>query len=391
MSKDPGFDEFEYSDDDAPVTGVRDSVTDLDTPALRTSAPEREPPYVLETATQIAEPIPPLKWLCHGLRLARGSVRIIGGYGYSRKTLFCQSLALSIASGKPALGVYEVDHQPVLHIDYEQGRRITRERYQRMARSMDIELTGTQLSVVTFPRVKLTDLAARDILRRMLEESQAKYVIVDSLRASVSGIDENSSEIRECIDLLGQEVKRIDAAADIIHHACKPQVPSGGGPARGGRYSLRGSGAIFDAVDGAFVFSGEKGKPTDVSHEKDRLIGTELPSFGITSEDVAGGPDSDPRWGLRVAHLEAEQVARSAERERANAAAASGAATITKVTDFLRALPQATWLGNRSDLAARVGGRKTDTMAVLSELVSTHRVEELTRGKQTLNLRWVGP
>ena len=328
--------------------------------------------------------MPPLDWLCHGLRLARGSITIVGGYGYSRKTLYCQALALAVASGTKALGVFATDQHPALHIDYEQGRRITRPRYQRLARAEGIDLRASLLSVVTFPRFKLSSLDARDTLRRLLEESKAKLVVIDSLRASVVGVEENSSEIREHIDLVGQELKRVDAAGVIIHHARKPTE---GKP--GGRYSLRGSGAIFDACDGVFIFSGEKGQPTTVEHEKDRLVGTELPSFGLDTEDVSNG--TDPRWGLRVVHKEAEQMRRTDEAARVNVANADRQARAKAVEAYLRGLPEGTWRGTRSDLAKRVGARKTDALATIGDLVSTGLVEEVVSGRRTEAIRWVGP
>lgn len=344
-----------------------------------------EPPYVIESATEIAEPLPPLEWLCRGLQLARGSLTIVGGYGYSRKTLYAQAMALSVASGTRALDVYNVDRQPALHIDYEQGKRITRERYQRMARAGDIELRDALLSVVTFPRFKLTSNEARDTLRRLLEETGAKFVVLDSLRASLEGVEENSSEIREYIDIVGTECKRVDAAGILIHHARKPTADK-----IASRYSLRGSSGIFDAPDSIFIFSGEKGQPTTVDHEKDRLVGTELESFGLTSEDVVG-ENGDPRWGLRLVHQEAQQMRRNDDAKRAAHQAADRIARSGQVESYLQKLPEATWRGTRSDLAKQVGARKADALATIGELVSNGRIVETITGRRTEAIRWVGP
>lgn len=266
--------------------------------------------YRLEHAAELAAPQPPVAWLCRSLRLARESVTILGGYGYARKTLLAQDLALSISTGRNALGVFDVAQAHAVHIDYEQGARITRERYQRMARVACVDLREAWLSVATFPRLRLTSVGARDVLRRLLEESRAGLLVIDSLRAAVSGVDENSSEIREHVDLVGQECKRVGAAAVIIHHARKPSET-----ASGARYSLRGSGAIFDAVDELFMLSGEKGEHTTVQHEKDRLQGNELAAFGLDSEDVAR--DGDSRWGLRLVHMEPEQLRELESRQAA--------------------------------------------------------------------------
>ncbi len=356
-----------------------------DAPPAEEKKPEPAPRYVIEETVEIAAPLPPLVWLCEGLRLARGSLTIVGGYGYGRKTLYAQALALAIASGKPALGVYSVVRAPVLHIDFEQGHRITRERYQRMARASGIDLGEiTELRTVTFPPFRLTDPDARDVLRRLFEETRAGYVVVDSLKGATRGVDENSSEIREYIDVLGQEIKRVDAAGKLLHHAKKP-----GEGKSAARYSLRGSSAIFDAADGVFIFAGEKGEPTTVEHEKDRLIGTELPSFGLGSEDVER--DGDHRWGLRVVHLEGAQMRQQDADDAAKVSAEARGECADKIRDYLRTLPDSTWKGNRTNLAKQVGGKHANGMTTIAHLVSTKRIEETTKGHTILGIRWVGP
>jgi AAA domain-containing protein/DnaB helicase-like protein len=284
--------------------------------AAAISAISVEPWYVLEGAAELAAPLAPISWLCKELRLARESVTIVGGYGYSRKTLFAQALCLAIASGTSAIGVFSTTRAAVVHVDYEQGRRTTHGRYQRMARAAGISLRETSLSVATFPRLRLNSPSAREHWRRLLDATRAGLVVIDSLRAAVSDVDENSSEYREHIDLIGQECKRASAAAVIIHHAKKPDQGRGSG---GDKYALRGSGAIFDALDEHFMLAGEKGEPTRVKHEKDRLLGNELEDFGLDAIDIVG-TDGDPRWGLQLVHLEREQLD---QREQARRAASA--------------------------------------------------------------------
>lgn len=341
---------------------------------------ERSPSYVIESPAEIAEPLPPLAWVCRGMRIARASLTIFGGYGYSRKTLTAQDLALSVATGTSVLGVYRCERRAVAHVDYEQGPRITRERYQRLARARGVDLRDAALSVVTFPRFRMSDSDARDVVRRLLDETQAGLVIVDSLRASVSGIDENSSEIREYLDLLGQEAKARDAAAIVIHHARKPSEGKGGG-----KFSLRGSSAIFDACDGVFVFGGEKGQPTLVEHEKDRLIGEELAAFGLGSEDVE--QDGDPRWGLRLVHMEGEQMQElAADEHRATKDAALGR-TANEIRQYL-ASRGGSVKSSKNELRATLGcnrDRFFGAVALLEQ--SGELIAEGPQRAQTLRLR----
>lgn len=316
-------------------------------------------PYVIEHASELATPLPSLHWLCRGLRIARGSLTLVGGYGYSRKTLACQDIALSAASGTQALGVYSMDRVPVVHLDGEQGQRITRERYQRLARARGLDLASTSLHVATFPRMRLTDRTAREVLRRMLVETGAKLLVIDSLRAFVVG-DENDSSIRDPIDMLSQVVKEADAAGILIHHARKPSEGKSAG-----RYSLRGSAAIFDAADSVFVFAGEKGEPTKVEHEKDRLTGSELDAFGLDSVDVA--KDGDPRWGLRVVHLEGEQVEARDEAKRVSGRDAAIERASVMIRKHLLACG-GRFVGSKNALLGELGGKRVDVLAALGTM-----------------------
>lgn len=257
----------------------------------------------------LAEPLPPIPWLCEGLGLAPGAVSLVAGYGYSRKTMALQSLALSVATGRDVWGVFRVRQGPAVHLDYEQGRRLTQERYQRLAIGMGIELAEVDeslLRVACMPRLYLDTQEAIDSLMPVVDG--AALVIVDSLRAAFPHADENSSEVRSYLDALNHVSERTGATIKVIHHARKPQA-DGNGTAT---HAIRGSSALFDACQSVFVFAGEKGKPTTVHHQKDRVRGKELDDFGITAEDIPG--PSGPMHGLRVVHLEAEQMAESVAR-----------------------------------------------------------------------------
>lgn len=269
--------------------------------AARDGAKPRDerPRYTIVDAVDIAKPLPPVKWICPGLRLLRGGLLMVGGYGYSRKSMFAQEVACSVATGRRLLGVYSSEQGPALHFDFEQGAYITNDRYQRLAFAKGVSLAEAKLHTITFPRFRLTDPDARDALRTIFDRVKPTVVVVDSLRAACPGVEENDSRIREPMDMLGEA---LEGCGVLIHHAKKPQKGEAAG-----KYSLRGSSAIFDALDGAFVFSGEKGEPTTVTQEKDRFLGNELEAFGLTSEDVAA--EANPRAGLRLVHLEGAQLA----------------------------------------------------------------------------------
>lgn len=303
-------------------------------------------------ASDLATPLPPVPWLCEPLGLAPGPVALVAGYGYSRKTMALQSLALSVAAGRSVWGVWSTRPGRVVHLDYEQGRRLTQERYQRLARGMGFEMADIPdeaLHVACMPRVYLESQDSLDSLLPVVEG--AALVVVDSLRAAFPHADENSSDVRSYLDALNHLSERTGACIAVIHHARKPNAQQGGTAT----HAIRGSSALFDACQSVYVFEGEKDTATTVHHQKDRVRGTTLEPFGITSEDVTG-PSGDRRWGLRVVHLEAEQMAQSQRVKVTEAREAAIARAIQGIEDVF-ALSGGTFNGTRTEVRSGAGVR----------------------------------
>lgn len=259
----------------------------------------------------LSEPLPPIPWLCEPMRLAPGAVTLVAGYGYSRKTMALQSLAVSVAAGKPLWSLFSVRRGRVVHLDYEQGARLTRERYQRLARGVGVELTQLDddaLRVACMPRVYLETQDAIDSLMPVVEG--AALILVDSLRAAFPHADENASEVRSYLDALNHLSERTGAVVIVIHHARKPSGQAGGTET----HAIRGSSALFDACQTVFFFSADdESQPTTVKLRKDRITGAKFSDFGLTAEDVPG--PTGLRHGLVVRHLEAEQVTAVRDRQ----------------------------------------------------------------------------
>jgi hypothetical protein len=261
---------------------------------------------------EIFAPLPPLEWRIAGLKIAPAVTIALCGYGYSGKSLFAQELAISVASGKPVFGLFPVNSGPTLHLDYEQGRRITSERYQRQARAKGIDPAelADSLRLAVLPDVTMP--GGVDRFRRTIEGFA--LVVIDSLRAVAPDLDENSSEMRRAIDPLGKIAEETGASIVVVHHGRKDD-PTRKGSAK---QSMRGSSAIFDAFSSVYMMSGEKGEPVEVKHEKCRMSGVEIDDFRIEIEDVNERADGsgDPRWGLRLRHLGAEEWKRREASKR---------------------------------------------------------------------------
>jgi len=331
--------------------------------------PSLEERWKLLDGPALATALPPIPWLCEPLRIAPGPVTLVAGYGYSRKTMALQSLAVSVAAGRPVWGLHSVRQGRALHLDYEQGRRLTQERYQRLARAMGVTLSEIPLSVSCMPQVYLDETDAPDDLLRLCEG--VAFVLVDSLRAAFPRADENSSEVRAYLDILSRVSERTGATIAVIHHARKPSAQDGGTET----HVIRGSSALFDACQSVFVFVGAKNTPTTVHHQKDRIMGSTVDDFGLDSIDTA--VDGVPKAGLEIVHLDVAQMQR---REEASQAAVERAET-TQVAEAIAATLAryaGVFRGSRSQLREACGLRvRTQRFsAILRDLIQQGAVVE---------------
>lgn len=202
--------------------------------------------------TDIAQPLPPLPYLVEKLGIASGAPTCIAGYGFGGKTIACQAMALALVANRPVWGAFFPRAGRVLHLDYEQGQRLTFERYQRLARADGIDLAEVddRLRVAIAPAVYLDDAGAEDVFARTMDGFD--LVIIDSLRAAAPSADENSSEVRKYIDRLGRATAKTGAVCIFIHHARKPKADD----PDGAKFKIRGSSALFDACASVFVVRG---------------------------------------------------------------------------------------------------------------------------------------
>jgi RecA-family ATPase len=280
-----------------------------------------EPPPGLMPATietvgidDIFQPLPPIQWTVEGLKIAPGPPTMLSGYGYSGKTLLGQEIAACVATGKRLFdGELSCTKGRALHVDFEQGRRVTFERYQRLLRGKKVEpeSIGDTLRVAVLPHYYLDSSAAYDIYKRLIDGFT--FVLIDSLRASAPSLDENSSEFRKTLDVLGRIAEETSATIAVIHHSGK-----GNDSDKPKKMAPRGSSAIFDACGSVYALDAEKGEPSIVTHTKCRHTGTEIDTFGFKVEDVRIG--DDPRGGVVLKRLGPEQLALHREEKKAHEA-----------------------------------------------------------------------
>lgn len=334
---------------------------------LDESAPDAPPTDVaaapcwqLLDVGHIFGPLPPMVYLVEALDLCAGAPGLWAGGGYSAKTVAAQSAAVAIASGQSVWGSFAARRGRVLHLDYEQGERLTRERYQRIASAMLVTPhdIGDRLALVSMPTVYLDQLTAEPRLVDLLRGFDVAFI--DSLRAACPNLEENDSGARVVLDMLNRVSNATGCVVIVIHHARKPSKEAPGGS----RASIRGSGAIFDACGSVLVFDGPKNEPVRVSHEKARNSGRTVDDFEITVSDVE--MDGNPRAGLQVI---ASALASSSTTTEPSEAQRQ---LMERLVESLRSEGPA---GSRTALVNRVQGKVQAKYAALDQLVLDGRIE----------------
>lgn len=287
------------------------------------------PSWNVMLAEAVFAPLPPYPWLIPGIHLAPGRVTLLNGYADTGKTVIAMTVALAVAAGQPLWGLFRPSRAGVvLHMNGELGSYIARERYQRLARAASIEpaelVANGNLRLANYPAVRFDD---RDFEAEMIRACEGvTLVIIDSLRAFSGALDENSKEIGVALLMLARVSELTGATIVVLHHNRKPSKDDVGGA----KMSISGSSSILGGSECAFVMAAEvKGGPVIVKHERSP-IGRPLEDFGLTIEDVPSG--SDPRWGLRVRHLDRKQM-REAEEAAEKLAAAEQAVQIELVVN----------------------------------------------------------
>ena len=311
----------------------------------------------------IAAELPPVSYLSPelGMVSGAGAPHLIAGYGYSGKTVATQAMCLALAAGRAVWGSYSCRPARVLHVDLEQGERLTRRRYQRLARAAGIDLPslGDALSLAALPRISLA-LDHYDTWRELM--TGRDLIVVDSLRAATGGTDENDSTIRQPLDMLTRLSEDTRCRPLVLHHGRKPN-----GEAGDDKYTIRGSGAIFDACDSVWVFVATKGEPVSVRQVKARSHGEPIDDFALVIEDVEGAGD-DPTWGLAVRVHGAELITKVREERAERAEARRGEADMRAVERALAKYPGALATDLRS-VTGLGGGRIAAALLALGDRV----------------------
>jgi RecA-family ATPase len=179
------------------------------------------------------------RWLVETIWCAN-SVGVIGGAPKCAKTWLGLDIALSVATGTPCLGEYNVPERgPVLVYLAEDALRSVRERLDGIARHRSLDLEAVEIQVITAPVLRLDQDEDRGRLWETARGLWPRLLLLDPL-VRFHSIDENrASEVAELLAYFRSLQRELGLSVLLVHHTRKNTAE---GVAAG--QGLRGSGDI---------------------------------------------------------------------------------------------------------------------------------------------------
>lgn len=195
------------------------------------------------------------QWLVDGI-WQRGTYGMIAGEPKTYKSVQATDLALSVASGKPFLGHFDIPNPgTVLYIQEENNVQTVQDRVFKIASQKGL-LTSTSKGLalpndlpIYFSNnfgINLTDKGSRALLEDTIKCINPVLIILDPLYMMMGGVDENSAtEVGDLLKWLTHLRNVYSVSILLCHHYNK-----GNGNTRGGQ-RVRGSSAFHAWVESA--------------------------------------------------------------------------------------------------------------------------------------------
>lgn len=172
-------------------------------------------------AIDLEREAPEARWLIRDLWL-KNAQGILGGEPKLGKTWLGLDMAVSVASGTPCLGRFEVqDKGGVLVYLAEDKLQAVRERLESLCSSRGLLFESLDLRVITVPVLRLDQEEDRQRLDATIAAWSPRLVLLDPL-VRIHRIDENSAvEVSALLGFLTELVRRHRCSLALTHHTSK--------------------------------------------------------------------------------------------------------------------------------------------------------------------------
>ena len=223
----------------------------------------RDDDALVEESSHEAEPLPCAlvsdlerlptegRWLIEGLWLGN-AVGIVGGSPKTGKSWFGLELAVSVASGAPALGRFQVPEKgAVIVFPAEDDPRAVRERIEAISAFRGLPLAELPIHVITADSLLLDTEEHRASLEELLAEIRPKLLLLDPLVRLHSGDENSASHVSQLLGYLRVLQRKFSLSIILTHHVAKRANTHPG-------QALRGSGDLFAWCDSFAALTRDK-------------------------------------------------------------------------------------------------------------------------------------
>ena len=169
---------------------------------------------LLSISELLEKNLPPISWLIDEL-VPEEAITILSGMSGSFKTWLVMDMAISIATGREFLNIYNTKQTGVLIIDEESGERLYSERFKSLT-----DLNEMPIYLLSMSGFGVSGKSVKEIVE-ICKEKGIGLVIIDSMTRVNKG-DENSSKDMALFFSKLRAFTKESISVLIIHHNRKP-------------------------------------------------------------------------------------------------------------------------------------------------------------------------
>lgn len=234
---------------------------------------------------RIAAPLPELSWISEGLNFTAGRPLVFCGEAGTKKSWWAQALLIHASAGREMLGFQFRAGLRCLYIDYEQGERESRTRFQALARGLGV--SSVEVSYVWQPieRWNPTEKDRAKVLAEVCALVRGYDIVaVDSLLDCQPGVEENSSEVSMALKLATSASGKEGCGFVFVDHA-SGKTASTRGNAQRGHSSKKGASSVLLVATG----SGQEPVVVTCERSQNAPFARWPRPFAYDLRDVSGG------------------------------------------------------------------------------------------------------
>jgi hypothetical protein len=322
---------------------------------------EPAPRAARDAELDLASPAPPVNWLCEGLGIAPGRPTVIAGFAGGGKSPLAGALAVSVAAGKPFLGM-SCRQGRVLWCAFEAAPAAHRN-LQRLARGAGVDAAALPINAWPW-RGKLTEPGGMAELRRTVQLDGHALVVIDSYTSAVA-VDHNSSSFGDVLRQLEKLSDETGATFVVLMHTAKKSEATGSRDVAGHFSAVASSQAVINLT------RPDPERLTRFRLSCSRALHAPFDAFEVEFFDVHQNAIDRPRpsWGLRLRRCDE-------------------AGALTFVRELVSTMPGVTQAHVVSVARDQEHGRN-ETIEALKSLVASGEARQEKDGK-TLKY-WIAP